>query len=66
MELLGVLREWDKGTREEQELLGLGLWSPDGLMPLSGLEGQSAIPEHKGHRPVRWGRAVCLKQSEFT
>lgn len=52
MELLGVLRDLDKGTKEEQVLLGLGPWIPDDLMPFSGLEGQSTIPGHKSHRTV--------------
>lgn len=36
--LLGVLQGWDEGAREEQVLLGLGLWVPGGLMPFSGLK----------------------------
>ena len=67
--MLGVLWGWDKGTREEQELLGLGQWILGGLMPFSGLEIvllTGVRPGHEGHRQVRWGRAVCLEQPEPT
>ena len=36
--LLGASRGWDKGTREKQVLLGLGLWVPAGQTPFSGQE----------------------------
>ena len=35
---MGAARGWDKGTREKQVLLGLGLWVPADSMPFSGQE----------------------------
>lgn len=72
---LGVGYCWEfyrDGTKEPGGSMCSWAWSTwilGGSMPFSGLEIvllTGVGPGHEGHRQVRWGRVVCLKQPEPT